>query len=127
MTKLLGAGLLLLAIHLPQSGCDGGSVSRDAVRSAACHADPAVRNCGSPGFQPGTNYQFKSVARFRDGRAICMDVSTENGTFQQMDCRSVRAQQFQVGSPDSAGCFPLQQADGKIVLPENPRLPSGDS
>lgn len=126
MSKWFAMGVLLVAVNLQQSGCDGGSIPRETVRSARCHAQPGISNCGNPGFAPGTNYQFKSVARFRDGRAICIDVATESGTFQQLDCRSVRAQRFQIGSPDSAGCFPLQQADGKIVLPEHPGRSSDD-
>jgi hypothetical protein len=74
-----------------------------------CNAPPAVSDCGDPP-KPDGLYRLKSGAKLSDGRDLCINVDTDSGQYQQLDCRDVPSSQFFFSTgrrPDH--CYRIEQ------------------
>lgn len=77
----------------------------------------AVGNCASSPITAGY-YRLRSRINFwRDGHPLplCVDIRTQDGRFQQLDCRGVDEQSFYINGPDAQGCYTLRTSSNLLV------------
>ena len=107
--RLLFCTLTLVILdgsNLVYAGATAPSVPRSILHN--CDPNAAVPNCGAPPVQNGL-YMLKSATKFPSGEEICLNVNTENGTYQQFNCFDVPSSRFYLTAMFPDQCYRFEQ------------------